>query len=457
MAKDRAEAKKSFWGAAYRDRQMAVLLVMGFSSGLPYLLTQDLARGWITRSGIDLKTLGGFVSLAALPYALKFLWAPLMDRYRIGPANWGKRRGWVLLMQSLLVISLLGMAVTGPASAQSAIEPFLILTVLTAWLSSLQDIAVDAYRTDVLEGPKLGSGVAVFVTGYRLALIAAGAGTMMLAGWLIQHGHDGWRWGFGLMAVLMALTLAITLLASPPLSPPLVPPPLSPSPSSRPPCSWPPMTPMAPDTLWQAIGLPIRQFANQYRWSLLTMLAFVALFKLPEEMAKAMMMPLLLNHLKFSEQEVGAIKQVVGPAMLIVGTLLGGGVTAKWGVMRSLWLFGVLHALSNLSFFLLTQVTHHWGMLAIVIAIESFCMGLAQAGFLAYLTGCCDRRYAAFQYALLTSVMALSVSLGGYLSATLTARFGYEMFFALSVIAGAPAMLLLLILSRRRRRALPGI
>lgn len=393
------------------------------------MLTQDLARGWITRAGISVEAIGGFISLAALPYTLKFLWAPLIDRYRIGSSRLGQRRGWVFLMQALLMLSLLGMALTGPADAHSLLWPFLGLTVLTAWLSSLQDIAVDAYRTELLEGPRIGSGVAVFVTGYRLALIVAGAGTMMLAGWLIHQGRDGWRWGFSLMALLMAATMPVTLRAPDPAS--------SPGDARQ-----------APRRLRDAVVLPLRQFFEQYGWGLLWMFAFVALFKLPEEMAKAMMMPLLLDHLKFSEQEVGAIKQVVGPLLLIVGTLLGGGITAKLGLVRSLWLFGILHAVSNLSFFLLTQVAHHQAMLALVIGIESLCMGLAQAGFLAYLTSRCDRRYAAFQYALLTSVMAFSGVLGGFLAGAMTHRWGYETFFAVSVLAGAPAMLLLACMPR---------
>lgn len=413
----------------YFNRRMAALGGLGLASGLPLMLTMDSLSAWMTKSGVDIKLIG-LLSLVGLPYAFKFLWAPVMDRY-IPPMSGrlGRRRGWLLVTQLLLVAGIVAMALAGPGQ----LELLAAAAMAVAFFSASQDIVADAYRSDVLHERELGAGAAVFVTGYRMAMILSGAGVLMLAGPL------GWRGAFLAMAGVMALCMVVTVFA-----PKAV------------------VEVAAPVSLKQAVREPLKAFGQgRSQWRVAALFAFVLLFRLPDTLANRMTMPFLLDAMHYAASDVGVIRQFAGLWVTIAGTIAGGVIVAKIGVVRSLWVFGVLQAISNCGFLALawlgpdvslldakqvmtlTPGDTRYLALAGVVVIESFCGGLVTAGFIAFLMSQCDRRYSATQYALLTSFMTLTGTLAAAFTGYVVADVGYMAFFAITIGAGLPGMLLI--------------
>lgn len=395
----------------YLSRRMAVLLGLGFASGLPLLLTASTLQAWLTNVGIRVETVVAF-TLVTLPYAFKFVWAPVLDR-----VTWpllGRRRGWLLLTQAGVSASLAAMAWAAPSEARAPLWPMTLASLAVAFCSASQDIVADAYRTDVLADAQRGAGAAVFVTGYRLGMIVGGAVALVLS-------RDvGWPGVYLLMAAAMGVGVAATLLAREPIG----------------------VAP--PSSLAEAVVEPFREFfARRGAATALFVLAFIVVFKLPDVVAKVVTMPFLLDELAFSNAQVGTIQQGLGMAMTIIGALMGGAVVAQLGIIGSLWVFGVLQAVSNLGFLVLAALGRSVGVLTGVIAVENFCGGLVAAGFIAFLMSCCDRRFSATQYALLSSLMAISGTLLGAPMGHVVETTGYGGFFLLSVLAAAPGLALL--------------
>lgn len=413
----------------YFNRRSASLLALGFASGLPLSMSQDLPKGWLSAVNADVTTIGLF-SLASLPYTFKFVWAPVVDWIVppvLGP-RLGRRRAWLVLTQLLLTLALVGLALLGPATGASPLLPFALMAVIVAFFSATQDIVADAYRTDVLSPAERGAGAAVFVMGYRLAMIAANAGTLEAAD------HFGWRTAFLLVAALMFLCLSASFF--------------SPRPASD--------TAQA-RTIGDVVIEPVVQFfTSRGAAAALIVLAFVFLFKIPEDLAKSMEMPLLLKELKYHEADVGRARGFVGLIAVILGAIAGGAIVAKLRLIPALWLFGILHAVSNFAYWLLIKHPGETVPLFAVIALENFCRGLAQAGFIAFLMAQCDPRYSAFQYALLTSLMALSTTASGAASGFIVKGVGYTQFYAWSVLAGVPSLLLMFWLPRPPEERKPG-
>lgn len=388
---------------------MAVLCGLGVASGLPYLLTQDTLAAWLSQAGVEVTTIGLF-GLVALPYSFKFVWAPWMDRYV--PPLLGRRRGWLILTQLALMAGIIVMAIIGPDEPGALAAAALVV----AFLSASQDIVADAYRADVLPPRELGAGAAVFVLGYRLGVIAAGAGVLMLADVV------GWRTAFIGAGLLLSVGLVSAWCAPLPRG------------GER----------AAPPTLRAAVMQPILTMAQRHGGRALAVLVlFVLLFRLPDTLAGRMTMPFLLSHLGFEAGQVGFVRQFVGIWVMIAGTLTGGALVAKLGVRRSLWVFGLLQAASNGGFLLLTVTGRSDAMLVGVILVESFCGGLVTAGFLAFLMSQCDPRYSATQYAILTSLMAVAGSVLAAVTGYVVAGAGYGYFFGLSMLAGVPGLLLI--------------
>lgn len=396
----------------YANRRMTALAGIGFAAGLPNVLVSDTLSAWLSSVEVDVTTIGLF-GLIGLPYALKFIWAPLLDRFLPpGLKQLGRRRGWLVLMQVLLAAGLLGLAMTSPSSNLLAVAA---LGIAIVFLSASQDIVADAYRTDVVERHELGAGAAVFVTGYRVAMIVGGAGAMIMARYI------GWGAAYGAMAALMLLAVIVTWLAPQP-----------------------PNALARPASLSEAVVQPIAQFIQQRGMWAIYIVPFIIVFRLPDFLAASMTMPLLIKHLQFTSEEIGWTRQAVGFFLTIVGALIGGGVIAQVGLIRSLVVFGVLQTASNIGFWALAQSEPQFWFMAAVIAIESFCGGLVAAGFVAFLMSCCDRRYSATQYALLSACMAAGKSLGGAITGYAVDWLGYAGFFLLTVMAGGPGLLMLL-------------
>jgi PAT family beta-lactamase induction signal transducer AmpG len=397
------------------NRRIGIMLPLGFASGLPLALTAGTLQAWLTVVGIDLKTIGIF-TLVGLPYTVKFLWAPLMDRVTL---PWlGRRRGWMLVTQLGVAIGLALMALIGPRDRPELLGVF---AVLVAFLSASLDIVFDAYRTDVLRPDERGFGAAVWVNGYRFALLLASAGALVLADQL------GWQTTYLLLAVLMA-TGTVTILASP-------------EPSE---------TRGAPTSLGEAIGGPLKElFARPGVVGLLTL---IVLYKIGDAVAASLQTAFLIGGVGFSISDVGYVKGI-GLAATLIGALAGGIAMARLGLVWSLLVFGLLQAISNLGFMWLAWMGKSYAVLTTSIVVENLTGGMGTAAFVALIMSLCDHRYTATQFALLSSLEAFGRVFSGRPSAELVAMVGWVQFFFLSFVVALPGVWLVWSL---RARLQPG-
>jgi len=386
--------------------RMLVALLMGFASGLPLLLTGSILQAWLKRSGIDLASIGVF-ALVGLPYTLKFLWAPLFDRY--APPLLGRRRGWMLATQGALAASLFALSLSHPAPGD--LLPVSIAALLVAFFSASQDIVVDAYRRESLADVELGLGSALYVNGYRVGLLLAGAGGLILAG---SYSYETM---YRLMAVVMAACSIVTLLAPEPAQPA-----------------------GGPTSLAEAVFLPFRDyFTRDGAW---LALAFILLYKLGDTMAASMTTPFYLER-GYSEAEIGAVVKLFGFWATIAGGTLGGIWILRIGMRRALWLFGLGQMLSTLGFVVLASVEPTRIALATVVAVENFTAGLGTAAFVGFMAALTDRRFTATQYALLSSLMGVPRVLISAPTGWLALTMGWPAFFALCTVLAVPGLLLL--------------
>ena len=390
---------------------MAALLFLGFASGLPYNLTRDTLSAWITVEGLKLSTIGWFVGLANAPATLKFLWSPLVDRFV--PPFLGRRRGWLVLTQVALVVAIATMGLQKPAQA---LQLLAINAIAIAFLSATQDIAIDAYRTDVLEEREVGAGVAIWVTGYRIALLLTGA---LALRWADQF---SWSMVYFFMAALIGIGLLSAIWA---------PEPVSDEASSR------------PETLVDAVYLPFVDFFQ--RSGILRgvfILAFIVLYKLGDYLAANMTTPFLVKT-GFSLSAIGDIKGGMGLIATIVGGLVGGAVLSKIGINRSLWVFGGFQAISNLAYFSLALVGKSYPLMVLTVNIENFSAGLGTAAFLGFLMSLCNPRFSATQYALLSSLVAISREVFASPGGAIAQSTGWPLFFFLTFLVALPGLFLL--------------
>ena len=395
----------------FQSRKMVALLFLGFASGLPLFLTSKTLQAWMSVEGVDLKAIG-LISLVSVPYSLKFIWSPLLDRFV--PPFLGRRRGWLVVMQVALIFAIAAMALQQP---RQALQFLAFNAVLIAFFSASQDIAFDAYRTDVLEKWELGAGAAVAVLGYRIALLVTGSLALILAD------RMPWQTVYLLMSIFMAVGLLTSLWAPEPEN------------QEQPPAS-----------LADAVSLPFIEFFQRsgvLRGVLI--LLFIVLYKLGDALVNNMSTPFLLPNtgLGFSQTDIGAIQGGMGLLATIVGTLAGGAFLSKIGINRSLWVFGFLQAVSNLAYFVLAQVGKNYSVLVLTINIENFCAGLGTAAFVAFLMSLCNPRFSATQYALLSSLMAVSRDILVAPAGTLAKATGWSSFFLISIFAALPGLLLL--------------
>lgn len=392
----------------FESQKMLSLLLLGFASGLPLFLTSKTLQAWMTVEGVKLEAIGLF-SLVALPYSLKFLWSPLLDRYI--PPFLGRRRGWLVITQIALVLAIAAMSLQDP---KQALKLLAINALIIAFLSASQDIAFDAYRTDVLEEREMGAGAAVAVLGYRVALLVTGSLALILADQI------PWKSVYLLLAGLMSVSLIFSITAP------------EPEVDNRPPA-----------TLFDAIYQPFQEFFGRSGLGRgVLILVFIVLYKLGDGLVNNMATPFLLKT-GFSQTDIGAIQGGMGLFATIVGTLVGGALLSKLGINRSLWVFGGIQALSNLAYFVLAQVGLNYPLMVTAINIENFSGGLGTAAFVAYLMSLCNPRFSATQYALLSSLMAVSRDILVAPAGSIAAQTGWSLFFLLTLIAAIPGLLLL--------------
>ncbi|MBE0612484.1 MAG: MFS transporter [Burkholderiales bacterium] len=386
-----------------RSPRIAAVLLLGFSSGLPLALTGGTLQAWLTVSGTDIMTIAWF-SWIGIPYLLKFLWSPLMDRYV--PPFLGRRRGWMLLTQLGLVAGILGMAVSSPSA------DLWLLGCLALWVvfaSASQDIVIDAYRTDLLPANERGMGAAVSVLGYRIAMLASGGLALILAD------RIGWRQTFFVMAALMSVGLVTSLFA--------------PEPAQR-------GTP--PRSLRDAVVEPLRDLMA--RPGALQLLALIALYKFGDALAGTLTTAFLIRGVGFSLTDVGTINKALGLVSLLVGGLVGGLLLVRMSLMRALLLFGVLQAISNLSFAVLAWAGKSYPLLVFAVGFENLASGMGTAAFVAFAMALCNHNFSATQYALLSAIASLGRILFGPVTGGLVEAWGWANFFVLTFAAALPGL-----------------
>ncbi|MFA6237955.1 MAG: AmpG family muropeptide MFS transporter [Bacteriovorax sp.] len=385
--------------------RMFTVLILGFASGLPLGLTGGTLQAWMKTENISLGTIGLF-SLVGLPYTLKFIWSPLMDRYI--PPMLGRRRGWIFLTQVGLIISIVVLGLSKPTES---LENMAIFALFVAFFSASQDIAIDAYRTEALPEDELGAGASVYIMGYRIAMLVSGGLALILAD------HLAWTHVYMIMAGCMAVGLIASFFGPEPVS-----------------------NVAPPKTLGEAVLLPFIEFFK--RAGAIEMLIFILIYKLDVAFAMAFTTPFMME-LGFTKTEIGAVLKGAGLVATIVGTLTGGALMTKWSIKKSLWVFGILQAVSGLTFFALAHAGHNYPLMWSAIIVENICSGLGTAAFAAFMMSICDKRYTATQYALLTSFMALTRILVQAPSGFLAEKVGWEMYFIISVLISIPGLLLL--------------
>ena len=385
--------------------RMAIVLFHGFSAGIPLALTLGTLQAWMATEKVDLTVIGIF-SLVGLPYTLKFVWSPIMDRFV--PPFLGRRRGWILLAQLALVATISAMAFCNPVKAPGVLA---IIAVLVAFSSASQDIVIDAYRTEILDQKEYGAGAGVYIMGYRIGMLISGALALIIAD------HLPWRAVYLIMASTMFIGVVATLLAP------------EPNVEAKPPAS-----------LTEAVVHPFVEYFK--RRGAFEMLIFIIIYNLDVVVATALTTPFMLE-LGFTKTDIGAVTKGFGLVATIVGTLAGGAAMTKFGIKKSLWMFGIFQGVSGFSFYMLAKLGHNYPMMVTAIAVENVCSGLGTAAFAAFIMSLCDKRFTATQYALLTSLMALSRVFVGAPTGYLAKNVGWEMYFIISIFIAVPGLLLL--------------
>jgi PAT family beta-lactamase induction signal transducer AmpG len=412
---------KDWWGAiaGYFRLRMLVILVMGFASGLPLLLTLSTLSYWLSKVGVDKTTIGLF-ALVGTPYTFKFLWSPIMDQVPLPILTrlLGRRRSWLLLTQGLLAIAIFFMGTVDPA-----VDPWMtaLAAVIIAFLSASQDIVIDAYRIEILPDSEQGQGAGVTQTGYRIGLLLAGAGALALSD------YYSWSFVFGVLAAAMVASMVVTLLAPEPKT------------QAR------PATRDYALLVKEAVIDPFADFLARKGW--VVILLFVLFYKFGDALGGTMANP-FYNEMGFTGTEIAAVSKVWGIWMTVVGALLGGIAVARWGVFPALMIGGILQALTNLAFTYVALVGHSLPALAIAITADNLAGGAAGAALVAYLSGLCNIAYTATQYALLTSFMAQGRTWLSSGSGWLADHTDWATFWTATAFLAVPGLVLLAILMR---------
>lgn len=391
---------------ALTHRSILVTLLLGFSSGLPLALTSSTLQAWFATTSISLTSIG-FAGLVTLPYTLKFLWAPFMDRWI--PPFLGRRRGWMLICQGALCVLIALMATLSPET-----EPKFLLGVaaLVVFASASQDISVDAYRTDLLKTDERPMGAAMFVNGYRIAMLVSGGLTLVLADFF------GWHAAYSMMAALMGIGIFASLIGP------------EPDEIKNP-----------PKKLWDCAVVPFIDFLS--RPYAVWLLIFIVCYKLGDAFAGSMTSAFLIREVHMSLTEIGTLMKVTGFIGTIVGTTLGAILMPRLGWFGSLFLFGILQASANLLFIPLIWWGPNYFFATSALFMDNVSGGMGTTAFMGLLMALCNHRFSAFQYALLSSLSAVGRVFISPLAGLIAQNYGWETFFLSSLLFSAPGLLLL--------------
>lgn len=395
---------RNFFRQLFSPR-ILVAFLMGFASGMPLLLTGTVLQAWMTREHVDLGKIGLY-ALVGLPYTLKFLWAPVFDRFTL--PFLGRRRGWMLVMQLLLMAALAGLSRTDPGHT-----PWLVAlaAVSVTFFSASQDIVIDAYRREDLTDNQLGLGSSLYVNGYRVGMLLAGSGGLILAD------HFSFPQVYLIMAACLLPGVVTTLI-----------------------CREPPLTKGQPRTFLEAVWEPFVEYFS--RDQALMLLLFILLYKLGDQMASTLTTPFYMQ-LGFSTTEIGVTAKLFGFWASIAGGILGGVILLRIGIIRSLWLFGIIQAVAILSFTALALVGHSLIGLAVAITLEQLTSGMGTCAYVAFMASLTNKRFTATQYALLSSFMGIPRVIIAAPAGWVAEFTGWPLFFVGCALVAIPGLLLL--------------
>jgi MFS transporter, PAT family, beta-lactamase induction signal transducer AmpG len=413
--------------SVFTSKKMLALLLLGFASGLPSQVIDVPLKTWLTQTGVSTQEITNVAALAAAPYGFKFAWAPILDRFT--PPFLGRRRGWLLLTQVIIILAMVLLSFQSPVTGNLQLAT--IFAAAIGFFSASQDIAADAYRTDVLETREKGAGAAVFTLGFRLAMLFASGVILILTDPknTTFPFHLNWSQAYLLLASLMIIGLTTSLWAPQPVD------------ENR-----------APSSLLAAVVLPFQDFFERKGVvSGLLILLFIVVYKIGDYMVKSVSPTFLLKFAHYSATEIGAIQGGIGIIATIVGALFGGSVLSKIGLNRSLWLSSILLAIGILPYIALAQATQglapdqNPGSLLLLIAIntEFFFAGMEATVFVAFLMELCNQQFSATQYALFSSLMLLGKSFVTAPMGAVATKVGWPVFFLLSALSAIPGLLLL--------------
>jgi len=405
----------------YLQPKIIRLVFLGFASGLPLALTFSTLSVWLAENGVEKSTIGLFAALG-IPYTLKFLWAPLIDRAPLPFLTrlFGRRRSWILFSQAALILAIIALGQSDPALDAGRMA---LLALVVSFCSANQDIVLDAYRVETLDEHSYAAGAAVFVWGYRIAMLVSGAGALYIA--------SGFDWGtaYTVMAALMAVGIITTLLSPEPVTENNT-------------------APVGGNWFTDAVAGPFVEFIGSRGWMAFVILAFVVFYKLGDSMAGVMTNPFLIE-LGFSKIEIANVSKIYGFTATMVGLAIGGWLLNATDMVKSLWICGILQLLSNLMFAAQAEVGHNVSFLALTIGFENLAGGMGTAIFIAYLSSLCNISYTATQYALLSSLFAVPRTLISSGTGYVAEAVAWTDFFIYTAVGALPGLLLLWVLTRR--------
>jgi PAT family beta-lactamase induction signal transducer AmpG len=403
--------------AAYTEPRVLQVLALGFASGLPLLLTYSTLQAWLATVGVRRSTLGA-IALVGTAYSFKFLWSPLIDRVP-PPLPLGRRRGWGITIQLLLIGAVLALGLCDP---KHNLARMAVLAVAVAFLSASQDIVIDAWRVESLTGDQQAPGAAVYQSGYRIGMLAAGAGALFIAA------YAGWFAAYATMAALLGVGLLVFVLGPEPKVPP--------EPFYQARSIW--------SAIWHAFSkaviAPFGDFMRRPLWPIILIAIF--LYKMGEAMAGVMSTPLYIS-LGFTLPEIATASKIFGFFSVVTGALIGGVVTTRFGIRTSLILCGVLQSIGNLFFVLQAMGGHRIGYLALCVTAENLTGAMAGTALITWLSSLCSPAFTATQFALLSSLASLSRTVVASSGGVLSEKIGWVNFFALTSVVGLPAILLI--------------
>jgi len=410
------QKKPRAWAHIFASRRMAITAALGFASGLPLLLTGQVLGLWLTDAGLDIKTIALFASVG-LPYTFKFAWAPLLDRYA---PPLGRRRGWMLITQLGLVAIVAAMAFADPSSSTTIVA---LLAIALATLAATQDAAIDAWRADILTPDERAAGSAVYIFGYRVALLVVGTGGLILADVL------GYRALFLGTAVLIGLCVIATILAEEPEQ-----------------------TATRPHNLSEAVVLPFIGFFKKLGYGAVAALAFAAFYKFGDQMVDGLIGTFWRRELELSKTEIGTITKFAGTTGVVLGGVLAGILTPRLGTKRALILFGILQASTNFLYLALALLGKEFGMIELLVGgsifVDYVAGTMGTAVFMAVFIAMCNKETSATQYALLTSLSSVGKRVFGWVGGEIIAGSGWAVFFSATAAMAVPGLILVWVLPR---------